>query len=195
MTSSKIRPDIIIYGGPGSGKSTQADILVKKLSARHMNMGGLLRSAVSKKASGWQTTKKYMDKGGLVPESISSKLVRDFVAKTPLSHRIVFDGYPRRMLQIKLLQKTQNKFHRSAVMIFIALPASVAKKRLINRAKLEGRLDDADPKAIAARIKVFQERAKEVTHYYKQQGSLIIIKGDQTINQVARDIWQAVKKL
>ena len=193
MKNSKVTPDIIIYGGPGSGKSTQAEILVKKLKAEHMNMGGLLRQTVAKKNKGWQDAKKYMDKGGLVPERVTSQLVHDFVARTPKSKRIVFDGYPRRRLQINLLQKTQDKFGRIAVMVFVDLGPTVAKQRLVSRAKLEGRVDDADSKIIAERIRVFRERAKEVTDYYRRRQSLIKVNGNQTIKKVAQDIWQAVK--
>ena len=158
-------------------------------------MGGLLRNTVAKKTSGWQEAKKYMNKGELVPEKITAQLVHDFVKKTPSRKRIVFDGYPRRLLQVKLLRKTQQEFQRTAAMMFVDLPASVAKARLIARAKLEGRVDDADPKTVAERIRVFKERAKEVTDYYKKQDSLIMIKGDQTVPDVERDIWRAVQKL
>ncbi len=193
--SFKMKPDIIIYGGPGSGKSTQAELLVKKLGARHMNMGGLLRTAVAKKASGWQTAKKYMDKGGLVPERINSQLVHDFVAKIAKSKRIVFDGYPRSLLQIHLFEKTQRQFGREAMMVFVNLPTRVAKQRLVKRAKLENRLDDARPQTVAERLRVFRERSKEVIKHFRQQGCFIKIDGDQTVPRVAHDIWQAVRKL
>ncbi|MFA5967183.1 MAG: nucleoside monophosphate kinase [Patescibacteria group bacterium] len=195
MTSFKIQPDIILYGGPGSGKSTQAEILVKKLKAKHMNMGGLLRNTIAKKLTGWQDAKKYVDKGQLVPERITSQLVHDFVAKTPRKQRIVFDGYPRRVLQIRLLKKAQQKFDREAVMVLVDLSASAAKRRLISRAKIEGRIDDTNPKTVSERIRVFQERSREVVKYYQQQKKLIKINGDQTIPEVAQDIWQAVNKL
>jgi len=193
--NSKVQPDIIIYGGPGSGKSTQAEILVKRLKAKHMNMGGLLRQTISKKSAGWQDAKKYTEKGQLVPERITSQLVHNFVAKTPKSKRIVFDGYPRRQLQIRLLKKTQAQFGRDAVMIFVDLSAKVAKERLMKRAKLESRLDDANPKVISERINVFRERAKTVTDYYKKQGKLLVVNGDQTVPLVAKDIWDVTKSL
>jgi len=193
--NSKNKPDIILYGGPGSGKSTQADLLVKKLHAVHMNMGRLLRETVKKKQSGWQDIKKYMDKGELVPERITSKLVENFITKTPKSKRIVFDGYPRRILQVRLLRKVQDKSGRDAIMIFVDLPSKVAKDRLIKRAKIEGRLDDADPNTVAARIKVFSEKAKEVNGYYRHAKKLIKIDGNQLIDKVARDVWEIVAAL
>ena len=77
-TSNRIA-DIVLYGGPASGKSSQAKLLVRRLKAAHMNMGGLLRAEARRRTPAALAIKKYMNAGKLVPERISSALVRKFV--------------------------------------------------------------------------------------------------------------------
>ena len=189
------QPDIILYGGPASGKSTQAKLLVKKLKAAHMNMGGLLREAIAKKGPYHKLVKEYISVGKLVPEKISSVLAMNFVAKVSKAKRIVFDGYPRRMAQVKILEAAKKKNNRETVFVFINLPFSVAKDRINKRIKLENRVDDADPKAVSQRIRLFQQKAKAVIGYYKGKGTLIKINGDQTPAAVHKDILKAVANL
>lgn len=187
--------DIILYGGPASGKSTQAERLAAKLKAAHMNMGGLLRAEIAKKNTVSRDIKKYVDAGKLVPELISSRLVSAFIKKVPANQRIVFDGYPRRMLQVKELEPMVKRAHRHTHLVFIDLPVRVAKDRISKRAKLEGRLDDANPKVVAERIQVFKKNADPVLKFYRQRRTLTIIKGDQTIPEVHQDIVKQVAAL
>ena len=194
MKSSLVPFDIIVYGGPGSGKSTQAKFLVKKLKAHHMNMGGLLREVIAKRRSGYRKIKPIVENGKLVPAGFSSALVGKFIAQTPSSGRIVFDGFPRSPRQITYLNRFLKKAKRDAVMVFIDLPVKVAKDRLVKRATLENRSDDAKPKVINERIEVFHNQAKKVTDYYKKHHRLIAVNGDQTIDQVKKDISDLIKK-
>lgn len=193
MNSNK--PDIILYGGPASGKSTQAKLLVSKLKAAHMNMGGLLRATIAQKGSYYTLVKEYISAGKLVPEKISSKLVCDFVDKVSREKRIVFDGYPRRMSQVKVVETIEQKHDRKTFFIFIDLPLNVAKDRICKRVELENRTDDADPKAVSHRIKLFQQKAKDILKHYKTKGTLIRIDGNQDITSVQKDILKAVKSL
>lgn len=193
MSSNK--PDVILYGGPASGKSTQARLLVSKLKAAHMNMGGLLRATITQKGPHYSLVKQYISAGKLVPEKISSKLVRNFVDQVSRKKRIVFDGYPRRMSQVRVLEGIEKKHNRKTFFVFIDLPLSVAKDRICKRVKLENRTDDVDPKAVSQRIKLFQQKSKDVLKHYKNKGTLIKIDGNQDIAAVHKDILKAVKSL
>lgn len=193
MNTSK--PDIILYGGPASGKSTQAELLVKKLSAEHLNMGGLLRQAAAVKNHQAELIKQYMEAGKLVPEKITAKLMQNFIVHTPKRKRIVFDGYPRSLQQIKNLASAIKTTGRTIVLVFINLPVKAARDRIVRRAKLEGRIDDTDLKVINRRIRIFKIKAKVILAYYRRQKTLIRINGDQTIPQVHRDVLTAIKNL
>jgi adenylate kinase len=190
---TKFKPDILVYGGPGSGKSTQTEMLVKKLHADHLNMGGELRKFVTTKHRDAALTKKVMLTGKLVPVRVSNGIAEKFVSQLPASHQIVFDGYPRSMAQVSFLDKLLTKLNRPSIMIYIKLPMTVARERLLKRAKIDHRADDMDPKALTARIKVFQHEAKELLAYYRQSKRLITINGNQTMKQVQADIINALK--
>lgn len=195
MTTCSSCPDIVLYGGPASGKGTQAKLLAEKLSGRHMNMGGLLREAVQTKHAKAALIKKIMEAGTLVPEGVTASLMREFVARVPSKQRIVFDGYPRTITQAHNLISAEAKAGRFAVMLFIDLPIKVAKERIVSRAKIEGRADDMKASTVNERIKIFKTKSKDLLKFYRVKKSLIIIDGDQTIKAVHRDILKAVKNL
>lgn len=195
MTNYKDKVDIILYGGPASGKSTQSKLLVKKLKTAHMNMGQLLRDAIAQKVSGFKKIAKYMQAGELVPEVLVSKLVNSFLTKTPKNKRIVFDGYPRRMKQVRIIEPILEKINRKSVMIFIDLPTHVTQARIQKRAVIENRLDDTKPKVVNERIKVFKNQSKNILKYYNQKKSLIKINGNQDIKSIHKDIIKSINDL
>lgn len=188
-------PDFILYGGPASGKSTQAEILTKRLRARHLNMGNLLRRVVKAGGRNSQVVKKYIRAGKLAPQRITAKLVQDFIAATPLHKIIVFDGYPRSLFQARVLDTAEQKYGRHAVFIFIDLPVAAARDRIQKRAKLEGRVDDTSSQAISQRIGIFRKQSRNILSRYRRRSTLIKINGDQTVTAVSKDILTAVRGL
>jgi len=198
MTTSRLvrttgEPDIVLYGGPGSGKSTQAELLAAKMNAAHLNMGGLLRNFIKGRSEVAQLTKKIMFAGKLVPVKITNGLAEKFISELKPSHRVVIEGYPRDMAQVKFLDKLLTNHHRQIIFIYVKLPVTVAKQRLLKRAKIEHRADDANPKALNERIKIFNHQAKELLAHYRVGRRLLIINGDQTVKQVHQAIVKALK--
>lgn len=187
------RPDIILYGGPGSGKSTQAKLLVSKLSAEHINMGGLLRKLVVGRSRDAVAAKKIMLAGKLVPNKITDGLISKIIQKLPASRRVVLDGYPRSLAQAKFLNKLLANHGREVVMVFVKLPLSVARERLMKRATVEHRPDDLNAAALTARIRVFLHEAKSLSGLYRANHRLITVDGNQTPAQVHSAILKALK--
>lgn len=185
-------PDIILYGGPGSGKSTQASSLAKKMNARHLNVGALLRKVSTSQSAEGRAVRRIIERGKLAPVTITNNLVKKFVSKTPRNQRVIFDGYPRDNIQMKFLDKLLDSTNRSAVMVYVKLPISVARERLLKRAKIEHRTDDLDPKALTSRIQVFHSQAKNLLVHYKNSDRLIVVNGDQTVKQVEIAINKAL---
>ena len=189
------RPDIVLYGGPGSGKSTQAGLLAKKLSARYLNMGASLRLFSRSQSHDGILTYQLLAAGKLAPVRITNGLVQKFVGSTPLRRLIIFDGYPRNLIQLRFFEKLLPRRHRFAVMVYIKLPIAAAKQRLLKRARTENRADDQNVAALTERLRIFHREAKTLLAHYRKQKLLITINGNQTISRVTADIYRAVRVL
>jgi len=190
MTKSKF--DIILYGGPGSGKGTQAGLLLNKLKAITLNMGAELRKTAAQKTAIGREVAKYVNAGKIVPSKISRKIIRGFFDKIPATQCVIFDGYPRTITQVKTLDYLLKKNNREVRFLYIKLPVSVAKARLTKRAEIEGRRDDANPVAVKNRIDIFNKQAKKIIQHYKNSGRLVTINGVGSRGEVHKRIIKAL---
>jgi len=179
--------DVVVLGGPGSGKSTQAKFLVDLISANHLNMGSLLRSAIHDKVPGYEELQQHHDAGTLVPDEVTRALVERFVAGTPEHQRIVFDGYPRSMEQVRSVERAESSHHRQVMAVYLKLSPEVATERLLKRAGLENRPDDT-PEVIRDRIDLFERNIIDILEHYRSSGHLVEVNGDQSIEEVKSDI-------
>ena len=166
--------------------------MLKQLKAVTLNMGAELRKTAKMKTSIGREVAKYIDAGKIAPLKVSHKIVRNFFKKVPATQRIVFDGYPRTMAQVKLLDTLLKKHNREVLFIYLKLPMSVAKARLKKRAEIEGRHDDTDPAAIQNRIDVFNRQSKNIIRHYKNNQQLIVIDGVGSVAAVHKRIMRAI---
>ena len=103
LSSSDTPKYIILLGAPGAGKGTQAEVLHAQLGLVHVSSGDLFRENVSKQTPLGVLAKSYMDKGELVPDDVTIKMVMERIARPDCIRGVVFDGFPRTDAQAKAL--------------------------------------------------------------------------------------------
>jgi len=188
---TKFNSDIILYGGPGSGKGTQAELLVKKLKAHHLDMGAEIRHLAQGRSELAKRVKAMTNTGRLIPRVVTKQIVRNYL-QLASRQPILFDGYPRSDAQVKDLESLLDRAGRKVVMVYLKLPVLVIRARLLHRANTQGRPDDQNPVVIKRRINIFKNQAKKLLSYFKKTHRLIVVDGDQTVAKVKQTINQAL---
>ena len=159
--------NIILIGGPGSGKSTYSEFITKDLDIEHIYPGELLRK---EKEKGGEIAKRLsnLGKGGFAPNDIVLKLVFDAVEKA--ENGFVFDGFPRYMQQVRDLEKENIKIDK---VVFL----NVSEQEVIKRLTARGRADDK-PEIIKNRIALYKKETGPVIEYYRKKPGFIEIKAE-----------------
>jgi adenylate kinase len=188
--------NLVLFGPPGAGKGTQSDILIKKYYLTHISTGDIFRSNIKGETELGKLAKSFMDKGQLVPDEVTIKMLESTVDKFGDANGFIFDGYPRNTIQSEALDVFLLK-KRSAIMAMLALnvPEVELKIRLAERAKTSGRPDDANPAVIQKRIDVYNNETAPVINFYKKQGKYIEIEGVGTIDQISKNLFEAIATL
>jgi adenylate kinase len=159
--------NIILIGGPGSGKSTYAEFITKEFGIDHIYPGELLRK---EKEKGGEIAKRLsnLGKGGFAPNDIVLDLIKDAVAKADKG--FVFDGYPRYMQQVKDLEKEGIKIDKIVYL-------NVSPEEVIRRLTKRGRADDK-PEIIKNRIALYKKETGPVVEYYRNKPGFIEVKAE-----------------
>ncbi len=185
--------NIVLFGPPGAGKGTQSERLIEKYDLVHLSTGDIFRSNIKGETELGKLAKSYMDKGQLVPDSVTIDMLRSEVLKYSNPKGFIFDGFPRTNAQANALDEflsTQN----TAITLMLALDVEEEelKTRLLKRAEVSGRADDADPAIIENRIRVYNNETAPVKDYYLQQGKFISIDGIGSIDDITSRLFSAI---
>jgi len=174
---------IIFLGSQGSGKSTQAQFVAKKLNLSCIEMGQLFRDKAKDKDSQAHEIKRALDVGELVPDEIAIKTLHDRLLKADCAKGYVLDGYPRNYAQLEGLEKDINKVFN------IKLSDHEGIKRSIERARTDDNLQ-----VLTRRLELYHQKTEPLLAYFRQKGILEEIDGNRSIEEVARDIQKAFRK-
>lgn len=169
---------IVLLGAPGSGKGTQAKMLVEQLGVPHISTGVLLRNAAKKGTELGLKAKSIIDRGELVPDDIMADIIEERLSREDVADGFILDGYPRNLAQAKSLDETLARLGKPAdEAVHIDVDPEQIIKRLAKRAELEGRIDDAE-KTVRNRMRIYAEQTAPVAGYYENRGLLTRVLGD-----------------
>jgi adenylate kinase len=205
---------IVLIGPPGSGKGTQAKLIAEHYKLPHIFMGGLLRDVAKEKTKAGKYVKRMLNSGTLVPDILTTKILKKRISKKDCKNGFILDGYPRNLNQSRLLGPEFGIDYA----IYLKVPTSVVIERLTSRwqckecgfiyglelppkkkgvcDKCHGRLfqrSDDKEKAIRVRIKNFSNLTRPLINYYKKKGVLRTVNGNQIVEEIFEEIKNILK--
>jgi adenylate kinase len=187
--------NLILFGKPGSGKGTQAEFVKQKYDLIHISTGDVFRYNISKNTDLGLLAKSYMEKGDLVPDEVTIKMLEAEVEKFSNAKGFIFDGFPRTVTQAKILDDFLNSKGMSISMtIALEVDDVLLIDRLINRGKDSGRVDDQDRSKIQNRFDEYNNKTAPLINFYKNQNKFYEINGVGEINDISSRIFDAIDK-
>lgn len=184
--------NFIIFGAPGAGKGTQADLLTKKYKLAHLSSGELLRQEL-KGGELEEEIKKYVSTGRLVPGKIINQMMANAVEHNLKAKGFIFDGFPRTIGQAKKLDRILKSNNLSLDAVFeLRITETEGVKRILERAKTSGRSDD-NVTVLKKRFKIYNHKMHPIVAYYRAQKKMIIVDGQGTIKQIFKELTAKIK--
>ena len=212
---------ILLMGPPGAGKGTQAERLIREYGIPQISTGDMFRAAVKEGTPLGEEAKSYMDKGALVPDSVTVGIVKERLSKDDCKKGWILDGFPRTTAQAASLDAI---LHDLGISLTAVIGINANREDLVKRGsgrlvcrkcgasfhrefrppvkagvcdncggELYQRADDNE-KTIRSRLAVYDESTRPLIDYYKASGTYVEINGNQPMDKVFDDIKQALKK-
>jgi adenylate kinase len=211
---------IVLLGPPGAGKGTQAQVISREMNLAHVSSGDLFRENLKNQTELGKLAQGYMNRGELVPDDVTIAMVRERLTRPDCKAGALLDGFPRTPAQAEALADMLGSLGEAVDSVpYISVPAEELIERLGGRwtcptcgrvyheqhnpprqpgvcdldgARLIQREDD-QAETVARRIRVYMEQTMPLIEFYRLKGLLVEIDGRQSIEEVSRDILEAIQ--
>lgn len=171
---------IILIGIQGAGKSTQGNLLSKKLKVPYLSTGHIFRELAKEKTQLGRYIKEVMNAGYLIPDKKTLEIVSDYLNRQEYQKGYILDGFPRTLDQAKAFKNGIDK------VVYLKVSDKEALWRLSYR-NGEGREDDTLA-AIRKRIELFHKFTEPVLEHYRKKSNLIEVDGEKPIKDIHKEI-------
>ena len=208
---------LILFGAPGAGKGTQAELLSKEFEIPAISTGNMLREAIQNKTPVGLEAKRFMDNGQLVPDSVVIGIVEERVARDDCKNGYILDGVPRTIAQAEELERFGVAIDN---VVSIEIEDSVIESRMSGRRvcsrcgasyhitenppKIEAVCDDCGaalvirpddkPETVRERLAVYHRTTEPIKTFYASRGKLLTVDGNRPIHSVHHAILEALGK-
>lgn len=182
--------NLVIFGGPGSGKGTQSEKIRDNYGLFHISTGAVLRDHIARGTEIGRTANQYISKGHLIPDELMIEIVEDLLDSKPeeTAKGVIFDGFPRTIAQAEALDKALKKRGRNIdAVIGLEVDDDELVNRMLLRGQQTGRADD-NADTIKKRLEVYHNQTKPLKDYYVGDGRYHRIDGDKTIDEIFSQI-------
>ncbi|MBW7847797.1 MAG: adenylate kinase [Bacteroidales bacterium] len=184
--------NIALFGPPGAGKGTQSKLLLERYNLTYISTGDILREEIANQTPLGKSAKNIIDRGGLVPDEIIVQIIEKKVIMNLDSRGILFDGFPRTVVQAYILEGLLLKLNSSLTcMLSLEVPTEELIDRMLERSKTSGRADD-NLEVINVRLQEYENKTKPVMDFYKKKGIFYGINGVGNVEEIFANLCNTI---
>ena len=187
--------NLVIFGPPGAGKGTQSGYIAKKFKLYQLSTGELLRNEIKNNTSLGKQISSTINSGNLVSNELVSNLIEKYLSDKTYQNKIIFDGYPRNLIQAQTLNDSMIKYNQKIhIVLRLTVSLDTIIKRIKERSALEKRDDDSEEIAIK-RYETYEKNIKPVIDFYKQSNLLKVVNGESSIIEINNEISALIESI